>query len=196
MAATAGLAIVAGVAAGCGVPTRHGSPPAHDAAPTHPYSNPADAVFAATLTRYDQRSVDIAKVAATHTHDVRIQRLAEQIAQACQAQIDQLTALTARLAAASSLPLSPAPSDPLAGTTVPLGEVDVARLRATGDSAIDPLFLELLARQDQASVELAAGELRHGADPTATQLASALVNDRTNEIATIMNLIGTLPPRS
>ncbi len=154
------IAVVAG---------RGGETPATGAAGT-------DRAFTADMIPHHKSAVVMAKIAQERSKRPEIQKLADDIIRAQDAEIGQMQGIDKRLADAGATKGS------LGGGHM-MGMGDEASLK-TADP-FDRAFIDMMIPHHQSAVEMSRIELAKGADPETKKLATAITAAQTREIATM-----------
>lgn len=153
--------------------------------PTH---NAADVAFAQGMVPHHQQAVEMAMPVPQHTANPRVIALANQIQQAQQPEIDQLTTW---LKTWSAPP--PAMGDMSGMNHGPSmsGMVDTAGLDQLRDQAYDRKWLDLMIQHHEGAITMARTELSQGQDAGAKAMAQHIADTQQVEITTMKSLLAS-----
>lgn len=155
--------------------TRMSSPPAtgHDA---------QDVTFAQMMIPHHRQATTMADLAATRASSSEVKRLATQIKNAQQPEIEKMTGWLKDWGASTSPP---------GGMHTPgmMSEQDMKKLEALSGRSFDKMFLQMMIKHHKGAVTMAKTEQEQGANPDAKALASSIVASQSAEITRMQNLL-------
>jgi uncharacterized protein (DUF305 family) len=194
-----GLLALSLTLAGCGdattAPAGPASPaPASSAAATAGAQfNEADVAFAQMMIPHHREAVEMAELAADRAQNPEVKALAEQIRDAQEPEINQLTdflnAWGAEVPAAGSMAgmdhgnMSGMPEMPGAMTPE-----QMEQLRNATGAEFDQMFLTMMIEHHRGAVTMAQRETEQGSNPDAKQLAEKIAADQNAEINRMQQL--------
>lgn len=169
--------------------TGHTSPTSTASSAGSGIHDAADAMFAQTMIPHHRQALEMAELAATRAADPKVAELAAKIETEQEPEIRTMTAWLA----AWGEPV-PDVSGGMNHGAMPgmMGDADLAELRATGGTAFDRMFLEMMIDHHTGAVQMARTELAQGKSAEAKTLAKAIVATQTAEIAEMHHLLTTL----
>jgi uncharacterized protein (DUF305 family) len=166
----------------------HGSTtgPAGSAAPGAGF-NDADVAFAQHMIAHHRQAVEMATLADTRAANAQVKKLATKIKAA---QDPEITTMTGWLSAWGK----PAPAADAHGTehqSMPgmMSEADMTKLTDATGAAFDKQFLTMMIAHHEGAITMANEEAAQGSNPDAKALATKIVADQQEEIATIKDLL-------
>ncbi|GAA3104046.1 lipoprotein [Streptosporangium carneum] len=144
----------------------------------------ADVRFAENMVPHHRQALEMAALVPSRSSSQELRRLAERITAA---QRPEITAMTSWLRSVGRVPRGHDDH------TVPPDRMN--RLRAARGAAFDDLFLNLMITHHEAAVEMAARQLREGADRVMLATAEDVVSGQGVEIARMRELLATWASR-
>ncbi|MEW2501208.1 MULTISPECIES: DUF305 domain-containing protein [unclassified Amycolatopsis] len=160
------------------------------AAPTADH-NAADVTFAQDMVPHHRQAVEMSVPVPQHTGDQRVVKLAQQIQQAQQPEIDQLTAWLKAWGAPAPSTMGGTDHGRMSGMDhgrMP-GMVDTAGLDQLRDAAYDRKWLELMIEHHSGAVAMARTELAQGSSAAAKAMAQRIADTQEAEITTMKSLL-------
>ncbi|GAA1784360.1 DUF305 domain-containing protein [Agromyces lapidis] len=192
---TAATALVAALTlAGCTATQQNETEnaPAASASPTaEAVFNDADVTFAQMMIPHHEQAIEMSdSLLEKDGVDEQVRELAEQIKDAQQPEIDQMTDWLDEWGADESM--GPAGHDMGAmGDGMMSGE-DMGRLDDATGAEASALFLEQMIMHHEGAIDMAEVEVENGENPDAVALAEQIIEDQTNEIAEMQDLLAAL----
>lgn len=185
-----------------------GSPGAGQTAPTQPPAagqsdsthNPADVSFATAMIPHHRQAVQMADLVPGHGASVPVTQLANAIRAAQQPEIDQMTAMLRAWNAPVPMEghdmsgmggMSSSDHAGHGGMTGMMSAEQMAGLAKATGAAFDRQFLTLMIDHHQGAVEMAATELRDGANSEAKALAQRITDAQNKEISQMRGLLAS-----
>lgn len=154
--------------------------------------NAADEMFATMMIPHHEQAIEMAQTILDKPGiDERVTALAERIKAAQAPEIDTMTALL------ESWGLEPADSgmggmEGMADSGGLMSAEDMAALESAEGPEAARLFLEQMIQHHQGAIAMAEQEVANGVNPDAVDLAQAIIDDQTAEIAEIEALLAQL----
>jgi uncharacterized protein (DUF305 family) len=158
--------------------------PAVVPAPALPPFNETDAAFAAQLVWQHQQGLNLASLADTRSGRADLKALALRFIDVHEPEIEQLSELL------ESWGQQP-PEDPgldRGNRPGKIAEVDMNTLTSRSGADFDRLFVELMIRHQQGTIDIVANETAGGKNPRAWELAGKIAISQRNEVTELKNL--------
>jgi uncharacterized protein (DUF305 family) len=146
--------------------------------------NDADITFAQAMIPHHEQAVEMAKLAPTRASSAQIKDLAARIEAAQGPEIEQMRELLERYGADEMV--ADHGGEHSMGGMADASSMD--KLAQASGPAFDDLFVQLMIEHHEGAVDMAETELRDGQDPAAMQLAQAIIDAQTAEIAEMQAL--------
>lgn len=196
---TAAAALVAALAlAGCttGQQNQTEEPPAASSPATEAVFNEADVMFAQMMIPHHEQAIEMSdSLLEKDGVDEQVADLAQQIKDAQQPEIDQMKDW---LDAWGEDELGD-----MGGMDHDMGDMggmgdgmmsdeDMAQLDNASGAEASRLFLEQMILHHEGAIQMAESQVLEGENPDAVALAERIVEDQTEEIATMQDLLATL----
>lgn len=140
--------------------------------------NEADVTFAQQMIPHHRQAVDMAAPVPQHTGNAQVIALANQISQAQQPEIDQLTGWLKQWGSAE-----------MADHGSMSGMVDTGDLGTLRDSAYDRKWLQLMVEHHRGAIDMARTELAQGGNADAKAMAQRIVDSQQAEVDTMTALL-------
>ncbi|MCO5968470.1 DUF305 domain-containing protein [Actinoallomurus soli] len=179
--------------AACGGGTDHSAHPMNGhsmspgmsmgSAPATAGHNAQDVMFAQMMIPHHRQAITMARQAATKASSPEVKKLAAQIQNAQQPEIDEMTGWLKDWGAST-----PAPGGMHMGEGM-MSDQDMKKLDSLSGSAFDKAFLELMIEHHQGAVAMARTEQAKGSNSDAKALAASIIRSQSAEIATMRNLL-------
>lgn len=159
-----------------------------------PADSSPEAGFARDMGVHHSQAVEMAEIARDRTSDPEVRSLAVDIALGQQAQIGQMQGWLAvwGLPATGAEPPMAWMGHQMARDALMPGMAtvdDLALLQDVTSDKLDTLFLQLMIAHHRGGVQMAEGVLARTRQPEVRQLAQAIVNGQTAEIAAMSDLL-------
>lgn len=198
---TSVAAIGAITLAGCsssGSDTSTAATTSSSAAPGTPAAGPhnqADVTFATDMIPHHSQAVEMADMALKQATSSEVRSLATQIKQAQDPEIQTMSGwLTGWGEMVPSATMSMGGMDHSMGSgTGMMSDADMNALGAASGAAFDRMWVSMMVEHHTGAVEMAKAELTDGQNSDAKSLAQSIVTSQTAEIATLKQLLTTLP---
>jgi uncharacterized protein (DUF305 family) len=145
--------------------------------------NDADVTFAQMMIPHHEQAVDMAELAQSQAADAEVIALAEEIAAAQQPEIDQMTTLLE--AWGQPLEMEGHEGMSMGGMAT---EEQMGELEAAQGADFDRLFVELMIVHHEGAIAMAEEHHAEGQNAEASELASAIIETQTAEIATLQEI--------
>jgi uncharacterized protein (DUF305 family) len=192
---TAATALVAALTlAGCTATQQNETenPPAASASPTaEAVFNDADVTFAQMMIPHHEQAIEMSdSLLEKDGVDEQVRELAEQIKDAQQPEIDQMKDWLDQWGADESM--GEMGHDMGAMGDGMMSEEDMGRLDDATGAEASALFLEQMVMHHEGAIEMAEVEVENGENPDAVALAEQIIEDQTNEIAEMQDLLAAL----
>jgi len=176
--------------------TMSGSPsPSASGSPAAGPHNEADVMFATGMIPHHGQAIEMADMALGTATDPGVKNLAQQIKAAQNPEIAQMSGWLAGWG--KPVPSTSSPgmeghnmSDMESGGM--MSEADMVRLGKATGAEFDRLWLTMMVEHHRGAVAMSQAELRAGQNPEAQQLAQAIIDGQTQEIATMTGMLKTL----
>ncbi|MCO5995987.1 DUF305 domain-containing protein [Actinoallomurus rhizosphaericola] len=152
-------------------------------APATAGHNAQDVMFAQMMIPHHRQAITMARQAATKASSPEVKRLAAQIENAQQPEIDEMTGWLKDWGAST-----PSPGGMHMGEGM-MSDQDMKKLDSLSGSAFDKAFLELMIQHHQGAVAMAGTEQAKGSNADAKALAASIIRSQSAEIATMRNLL-------
>lgn len=151
--------------------------------------NGADVTFATAMIPHHQQAIEMADMALEQAQDPQVTELAEQIKDAQQPEIDQLTEWLTTWD-------EPVPSDSAGGhsghdMSGMMSAEDMVMLQQASGAEFDTMWLEMMIEHHKGAVEMAQTEQSEGAYPAAIEMAEQIISSQQEEIDEMEQLLGT-----
>ena len=192
---TAATALVAALTlAGCTATQQdeNANAPAPSASPTAEAAfNDADVMFAQMMIPHHEQAIEMSdSLLEKDGVDEQVRELAEQIKDAQQPEIDQMKDWLDQWGADESMgEMGHDMGDMGDGM---MSEEDMGRLEDATGAEASQLFLEQMILHHEGAIEMAEVEVENGENPDAVALAERIIEDQTNEIAEMQDLLAAL----
>lgn len=167
------------------------TPSASGTAASGPH-NAADVTFATGMIPHHGQAIDMAQMALEKASNPDVTKLAEAIRAAQDPEIAQMSGWLTGWG-------EPVPSRSMSGMDMDsmdmggmMSEQDMSRLGDATGAEFDRMWLTMMVRHHRGAVAMAKTELRDGQNEDAKQLARAIVDGQSEEIATMNALLETL----
>jgi uncharacterized protein (DUF305 family) len=174
------------LAAGCGSPQATSPTSPAPAAPSPAGSQPAEA-------GHHAQAIAMAEMATSHATSPKVRELADNIKQAQQPEIDQMTGWLQTWGAEvpSTNPndmgdMGHGSSGPMPGMMSP---EQMNQMSQAGGAQFDRMFLEMMIEHHKGAIEMAQTELNEGENSEAKQLAQKIITDQQAEITQMQALL-------
>lgn len=192
---TAATALVAALTlAGCTATQQNETEnaPAASASPTaEAVFNDADVTFAQMMIPHHEQAIEMSdSLLEKDGVDEQVRELAEQIKDAQQPEIDQMKDWLDQWGADESM--GEMGHDMGAMGDGMMSEEDMGRLDDATGAEASALFLEQMIMHHEGAIEMAEVEVENGENPDAVALAERIIEDQTNEIAEMQDLLAAL----
>lgn len=192
---TAATALVAALTlAGCTATQQNETEntPAASASPTaEAVFNDADVTFAQMMIPHHEQAIEMSdSLLEKDGVDEQVRELAEQIKDAQQPEIDQMKDWLDQWGADESM--GEMGHDMGAMGDGMMSEEDMGRLNDATGAEASALFLEQMIMHHEGAIEMAEVEVENGENPDAVALAERIIEDQTNEIAEMQDLLAAL----
>lgn len=176
---------------GMSMSTSMSTPPASGATPASGPHNAADVTFATDMIPHHGKATQMAEMALTKTSNAEIKRLATAIKNAQDPEIETMSGWLAGW----GQPVPAATMGSMPGMSMPgmMSDADMAKLEQSSGSAFDRQWVTMMIDHHTGAVDMAKTELSAGQNPDAKQLAQSIITSQSSEIATMRQLLGTLP---
>ncbi|MFJ9212082.1 DUF305 domain-containing protein [Streptomyces sp. NPDC102264] len=151
--------------------------------------NTADVSFATDMIPHHQQAVEMADLAATRASSAEVKKLAAEIKKA---QAPEIRTLSGWLTSwGAQVPTQGSADHSAAGHSMPgmMAEGDMSTLEKASGPAFDTAFLKLMVKHHEGAVEMARTEKSAGADPSAKEMADAIITSQSAEITRMNNLL-------
>ncbi|MEV5703981.1 DUF305 domain-containing protein [Actinoallomurus sp. NPDC052274] len=142
-----------------------------------------DVMFAQMMIPHHRQAVTMARQAATKASAPEVKRLAAQIENAQQPEIDKMTGWLKDWGAAM-----PSPGGMHMGEGM-MSERDMKKLDSLSGKPFDQAFLEMMIKHHQGAVAMARTERAQGSNADAKALAGSIISSQSTEIAMMRNLL-------
>jgi uncharacterized protein (DUF305 family) len=153
-------------------------------APASSEHDSQDEMFAQMMIPHHQQAVAMAKQAATKASSPEVKKLAAQIEQAQDPEIQKMTGwLTTWGVAAPSGGMDMGQGDGM------MSEQDMKKLDTLSGKAFDKAFLQMMIKHHQGAITMAKAEQASGASADAKALANSIVTSQSAEITTMQQLL-------
>jgi uncharacterized protein (DUF305 family) len=153
-------------------------------APASSEHDSQDEMFAQMMIPHHQQAVAMAKQAATKASSPEVKKLAAQIEQAQDPEIQKMTGwLKTWGVAAPSGGMDMGQGDGM------MSEQDMKKLDTLSDKAFDKAFLQMMIKHHQGAITMAKAEQASGASADAKALANSIVTSQSAEITTMQQLL-------
>jgi uncharacterized protein (DUF305 family) len=192
---TAATALVAALTlAGCTATQQNETEnaPAASASPTaEAVFNDADVTFAQMMIPHHEQAIEMSdSLLEKDGVDEQVRELAQQIKDAQQPEIDQMKDWLDQWGADESM--GEMGHDMGAMGDGMMSEEDMGRLDDATGAEASSLFLEQMIMHHEGAIEMAEVEVENGENPDAVALAERIIEDQTNEIAEMQDLLAAL----
>ena len=166
--------------------------PAASASPTaEAVFNDADVTFAQMMIPHHEQAIEMSdSLLEKDGVDEQVSELAQQIKDAQQPEIDQMKDWLDQWGADESM--GPEGHDMGAMGDGMMSEEDMGRLDDATGAEASALFLEQMIMHHEGAIEMAEVEVENGENPDAVALAERIIEDQTNEIAEMQDLLAAL----
>lgn len=191
-AATAALALSAVLAlSGCATGSDEESMPGMDHGSSAPSTdaNSADAMFASMMIVHHEQAIEMSDIVlAADGVDPAVTELAQQIKAAQGPEIEQLQDWL------TDWGVSPDDEDTggMDHGDGMMSDDDLAALQAADGPEASRLFLEQMIVHHEGAVEMAQAQVDDGSNPDAVELAQKIIDDQSDEIQEMKNLLSAL----
>ncbi|MEU6641226.1 DUF305 domain-containing protein [Saccharomonospora sp. NPDC046836] len=165
-----------------GMPTSPASAPADTARDTH---NAADVTFAQQMIPHHQQAVTMADLVAERTSNQQVIDLAQQIQQAQDPEIQQLSEWLQQWG--EEMPEGHSAHGDMPGM---MGSGHLDELAGLRDREFDRRWLELMVEHHQGAIDMARTELAQGQGAEAKRLAQTIIDAQQAEIDTMNGMLG------
>lgn len=145
--------------------------------------NSQDVMFAQMMSTHHQQATEMAEQAATRASSPEVKKLAVQIKDAQQPEIQKMTGWLKDWGK---------PTRPPSGMHMAQGmmsEQDMKKLGTLSGKAFDKMFLQMMIKHHQGAVTMARTEQEQGSNPDAKALADSIVTSQSTEITRMQNLL-------
>jgi uncharacterized protein (DUF305 family) len=145
--------------------------------------NAQDVMFAQMMIPHHQQAITMAKQAATKASSPEVKKLAAQIENAQQPEIDKMTGWLKAWGASM-----PSRGGMHMGEGM-MSEQDMRRLDTLSGKAFDKAFLQMMIQHHEGAVAMARTEQAQGSNADAKALAGSIISSQSAEITTMRNLL-------
>ncbi|MDA1361080.1 DUF305 domain-containing protein [Glycomyces luteolus] len=145
--------------------------------------NDADVTFAQMMIPHHEQAVDMAELAQGQAADAEVIALAGEIAAAQQPEIDQMTALLEDWG--QPLEMEGHEGMSMGGMAT---EEQMTELAAAQGADFDKLFVELMIAHHEGAITMAEEHHAEGQNAEAAEIATAVIDTQTAEIATLQEI--------
>ncbi|MFL6053018.1 MAG: DUF305 domain-containing protein [Actinoallomurus sp.] len=152
-------------------------------APATAGHNAQDVMFAQMMVPHHQQAITMAKQATTKAPSPEVKKLAAQIENAQQPEIDKMTGWLRAWGASM-----PSPGGMHMGEGM-MSERDMKKLDALSGKAFDKAFLQMMIKHHQGAIAMAKTEQAQGSNADATALAGSIISSQNAEVTTMRNLL-------
>jgi uncharacterized protein (DUF305 family) len=170
------------------------SPAASDSARAGAEFNSADVDFATGMIPHHRQAIEMAEMATNEATDDEVTKLATQIKVAQDPEIEALSGMLEDW----GKPV-PAAGDGVAGHgghdgSMPgmMSEDEMGNLSEATGTEFDRMWAEMMIRHHEGAVEMAQTEMADGKNPEARELAQAVIDGQTAEIADLKAILERL----
>lgn len=191
----AGAVVLGALLAGCG-----GGDEPHDTMPgmgegtnstaEQGEANKADIAFAQAMIPHHEQAIEMAKLVPSRASDEKVVKLAEQIEQAQDPEIQKLTSWLKEWGA-------PAPEDgmdhgDMGDGAMPgmMSDADMAKLEQAKGAEFDRMWMQMMIKHHEGAIEMAKSELKDGSHSGAKSMAQEIIDGQQAEIDTMKELLG------
>lgn len=152
-------------------------------APASSGHNSQDVMFAQMMIPHHQQAIVMAKQAATKASSPQVKKLAAQIEQAQDPEIQKMTGWLKSWGASV-----PSPGGMQMGDGM-MSEQDMTKLGKLSGKQFDKAFLQMMIKHHQGAVTMAETEQASGSSAEAKALADSIVTSQSAEITTMQHLL-------
>jgi uncharacterized protein (DUF305 family) len=152
-------------------------------APATAGHNAQDAMFAQMMIPHHQQAITMAKQATAKASSPEVKKLAAQIENAQQPEIDKMTGWLRTWGASM-----PSPGGMHMGEGM-MSEKDMKKLDTLSGKAFDKAFLQMMIKHHEGAVTMAKTEQAQGSNVDAKALAGSIISSQSAEITTMRNLL-------
>jgi uncharacterized protein (DUF305 family) len=153
-------------------------------APAAAGHNAKDVMFAQMMIPHHQQAITMAKQAATKASAPEVKKLATQIENAQQPEIDKMTGWLKAWGASA-----PSPSGMHHMGEGMMSDQDMKKLDTLSGKAFDKAFLQMMIKHHQGAIAMAKTEQAQGSNADAKALAGSIISSQSTEITTMRNLL-------
>ena len=146
----------------------------------------ADITFASSMVPHHQQAIEMADLALARAAGADVRQLATRIKAA---QDPEIKAMTGWLRAWGSAPMPTDHDMGGMGMGGMLTDQELAALEKASGSGFDRMWLQMMIRHHEGAVEMARTQLAQGQNPQAKDLAQAVIDGQSAEIATMKGLL-------
>jgi uncharacterized protein (DUF305 family) len=155
-------------------------------APASSGHNSQDVMFAQMMIPHHQQAIVMAKQAATKASSPQVKKLAAQIEQAQDPEIQKMTGWLKAWGASV-----PSPGGMQMGEGM-MSEQDMTKLGKLSGKQFDKAFLQMMIKHHQGAVTMAKTEQASGSSADAKALADSIVTSQSAEITTMQHLLAQM----
>lgn len=154
--------------------------------------NAADVQFAQMMIPHHAQAIEMADLAATRANDPELKALAAQIKAAQQPEIDTMNGWLKEWGQPSAQPGGH--NMPSMGPSMPgmMSEEDMNKLKAASGADFDRQFTRMMIAHHNGAIQMARDATRNGSNPAVIQLAIAIEQAQTSEVAQLQKILDRL----
>jgi uncharacterized protein (DUF305 family) len=146
--------------------------------------NAQDVMFAQMMIPHHQQAITMAEQAATKASSPEVKKLATQIENAQQPEIDKMTGWLKAWGESA-----PSPGGMHHRGDGMMSEQDMKKLGTLSGKAFDKAFLQMMIKHHEGAVAMARTEQAQGSNADAKALAGSIISSQSAEITTMHNLL-------
>jgi uncharacterized protein (DUF305 family) len=154
-----------------------------NAAPATAEHNSQDVMFAQMMIPHHQQAIVMAEQAATKASSPKVKKIAAQIENAQQPEIDKMTGWLKDWGAPTRSPHGMHMAEGM------MSEQDMKELGTLSGKRFDRMFLQMMIKHHQGAITMAKTEQEQGSDPDAKALADSIVTSQAAEITRMRSLL-------
>lgn len=155
--------------------------------------NEADVIFAQGMLPHHRQAVEMSELALARAEDPEVLALAEEVAAAQEPEIVTMTAFLEAWGAevpdegtVMSMEMEGLDHGGMAGMMSP---EEMTALGSAEGTTFDQMFLQMMVEHHEGAVDMAKTELTEGENPTAKELAQAVIGTQESEIERMKGLL-------
>ncbi|GGN02614.1 lipoprotein [Terrabacter tumescens] len=151
--------------------------------------NQADITFASSMVPHHQQAIEMADLALRQATSADVKKLATQIKAA---QDPEIATMTGWLTSWGAAPM-PSGDHDMDGMSMDgmMSAEEMSALEKASGSGFDRMWLQLMIKHHEGAVTMARTQLSQGQSGDAKELAQAVIDGQTKEIATMTELLKT-----